>query len=132
MGGGRPRQREALGEAGDDGVFDGRHWRRGTQLERHRGHTLVRDSAGQDMGEEAEVSRYVEGKAVGGHPLRDLDADGHDLAVTDPDACIAGETARCDPEVGDDVDQATLEVAQVEADIRRRAEIGRASCRERV
>src|SRR5207247_8399248 len=47
----------------------------------------------------------------------------HDLAVADPAPRIAGEPASRNPEVGEDVDQATFEVAQVEADIRRRTEI---------
>src|SRR5207237_8189304 len=35
----------------------------------------------------------------------------------DPDAGVAREPARGDPEVGENVDQTALEVAQVEADI---------------
>src|SRR5438309_10206806 len=60
---------------------------------------------------------------MSGNTLRDLDTDGHDLAIAEPDARIAGEPARRDPEVGEGVDQATLEVAQVETDIRLAAEV---------
>src|SRR5439155_2315669 len=51
------------------------------------------------------------------------DADGHDLAVADPDAGIARQPARLNAEVGEGVDQANLEVAQVEADVRCGAQI---------
>src|SRR5207244_12826348 len=94
-----------------------------TQLEGYRGHTLVGDPAGQDVCKEAEVGRHVERKAMGGDALRDLDADGRDLAVADPDAGVTGKPVGRNPEVGEDVDQAAFELAQVEADIGFGAEI---------
>src|SRR6202011_505223 len=51
------------------------------------------------------------------------DADGRDLSVADPDAGITGQPAGRDPEVGQDVDQAAFEVAQVQTDIGFRAEV---------
>ena len=60
---------------------------------------------------------------MGGHALRDLDPDGSDLSVAQPDARIALQPSGKDFKIGQHVDQAPLEVAQVPADVGLRSEI---------
>ena len=49
--------------------------------------------------------------------LRDLDADGRNLLVFDPDTRITRQTAGRDAEVAQDVNQRAFEVAQIAANI---------------
>ena len=80
---------EVLCEAGNGGVDDGPHLRRGAEHARHRRHTPVGDPARHDVTEHREVGVDVEGEAVPGAAPRDAHADRGDLLVADPHTRVA-------------------------------------------
>src|SRR5207249_6912076 len=120
VGGGRPRQDEALREVGHDGVLDLTHHRPAAELDGHGSDALIGDAARQDVRKEAEIGGHIERESMGGHTLGDLDADRRNLAVFDPDAGIAAQPIGRNPKIGQRFDQAVFQTPELVADVRPR------------
>src|ERR1700720_4489593 len=83
----------------------------------------VGDAAGNDEVEVAEVGGDVVGKAVGGDPATDVDADGGEFFFgdiarrLDPDAGFAGDAIGGDAEIGGGADHGFFERPDVPVNV---------------
>src|SRR4051812_31914566 len=75
------------------------------------------EAAGDDVLEIGEVGVDVEGEAVGSYPAAEVDSDGGDFAVADPDAGEFGDAAGVDAVFAEGVDDGLFEGADVGADV---------------
>ena len=96
-----------------DGSLDLRHVHGMAEEALHRGDAAPVEAAGDDAGEVPEAGVHVQRETVPRHAVRDVDAQGAELAVPDPDAAVAVVAVRGYAEVGRRPDDRLLDAGDV-------------------